>query len=243
MMPGNAGKSGVLMAMRTVAMGLAVFIVQAPSAWSASNVLTIEALKERHQDEVTAHRAFVAYGERACAEGYPNIAHLFKSLAASEGVHARNFRNLLAGLKVDVKPIAIPGLQEVGTTRDNLKHASGVERDEIDREYPDILERIASEGNQDVITSITHAWKAEQQHRELIVKIHKAASRMFGLLVGRIEGGESHYHVCAVCGSTLTELPAHQCPICAEPVSSYREVEPYPKDACMVTPRDDDWDN
>jgi rubrerythrin len=228
MMPGNAGKSGVLMAMRTVAMGLAVFIVQAPSAWSASNVLTIEALKERHQDEVTAHRA---------------IAHLFKSLAASEGVHARNFRNLLAGLKVDVKPIAIPGLQEVGTTRDNLKHASGVERDEIDREYPDILERIASEGNQDVITSITHAWKAEQQHRELIVKIHKAASRMFGLLVGRIEGGESHYHVCAVCGSTLTELPAHQCPICAEPVSSYREVEPYPKDACMVTPRDDDWDN
>ncbi len=223
-------------------MGLAVFIIQAPSAWAAPNVLTIEALQKRHQDEVTAHRAYMAYAERACAEGYPNIAHLFKSLAASEGVHARNFKNLLTGLKVDVKPIAMPESQEVGTTRDNLKHASGVERDEIDREYPDILERIAGEGNQDAITSITHAWKAEQQHRELIVKIHKAASRMFGLLVGRIEGGESHYHVCAVCGSTLKELPAHQCPICANPVSNYREVDPYPKDVCKAPPPlDDDW--
>jgi len=241
-MPGNAGKRGFVMAMRTVLVGLAVFMMQAPVAWAASNVLTVEALKERHQDEVTAHRAYAAYAERACAEGYPNIAHLFKSLAASEGVHAHNFKNLLAGLKVDVKPIAIPQLQEVGTTRDNLKHASGVERDEIDREYPDILERIESEGNQDAITSITYAWKAEQQHRELIVKIHKAASRMFGLLVGRIEGGESHYHVCAICGSTLNELPGNQCPICARPVSNYHEVVPYPRDTCKAPPtEDDDW--
>jgi rubrerythrin len=230
------------MAMRTVLVSLTVFIIQAPCAWAASNVLTIEALQERYQDEVTAHSSYAAYAERACAEGYPNIAHLFKSLAASEGVHAHNFKSLLTGLKVDVKSIAIPESQEAGTTRDNLKHASAVERDEIDREYPDILERIASEENQDAITSITYAWKAEQQHRELIVKIHKAASRMFGLLVGRIEGGESHYHVCAICGSTLNELPAHQCPICSKPVSSYREVDPYPKGACKAPPRlDDDW--
>ena len=222
-------------------MALAVFLLQAPGAWAASSVLTIEALKGRYQDEVTAHRSYAAYAERACAEGYPNIAHLFKSLAASEGVHARNFSNLLAGLDIDVQSIAIPEPQEVGTTRDNLKHAAGVERDEIDREYPAILERIAGEGNQDAITSISYAWKAEQQHRELIVKIHKAASRMFGLLVGRIEGGDSHYHVCAVCGSTLNELPVNQCPICAHPVSEYHEVEPYPKDACKAPSRDDNW--
>ncbi len=222
-------------------MVLSVFLVQAPGAWAASGELTIEALKERYRDEVIAHRSYAAYAERACDEGYPNIAHLFKSLAASEGVHARNFKGLLAGLDVDANAIAILQAQEVGTTRDNLKHASGVERDEIDREYPAILERIASEENQHAITSITHAWKAEQQHRDLIVKIHKAASRMFGLLVGRIEGGESHYHVCAVCGSTLTELPGNQCPICAEPVSGYHEVEPYPQGACKAPVTDDEW--
>lgn len=230
------------MAMKALRLGLTVFLMQAAVAWAAPNVLTIEALKERYRDEMTAHGAYAAYAERACAEGYPNIAHLFKALAASEGVHARNFRDLLKGLAVDVESIAIPKGQEAGTTRDNLKHASGVERDEIDREYPDILERIASEENQGAITSISYAWKAEQQHRDQIEKVHKAASRFFGLLVGRIEGGESHYHVCSVCGSTLKELPAHQCPICSNPVSSYHEVEPYPKDACKAPPAiDDDW--
>ncbi len=228
--------------MRVFLTGLAVFMMQAPAAWATPGVLTIEALKERHQDEVTAHRAYAAYAERACAEGYPNIAHMFKSLAASEGVHAQNFRNLLTGLKVDVKSTILPESPEVGTTRDNLKHASGVERDEIDIEYPAILDRIESEGDQDAITSITYAWKAEQQHRELIVKINKAATRWFGLLVGRIEGGESHYHVCTVCGSTLDEPPGNQCPICAQPASNYREVVPFPRDACKAPPpRDDDW--
>jgi rubrerythrin len=237
----NAGKQGISVTTRAVLMTLAVFAIPAPSAWAASNELTIEALKERYQDEVTAHRSYAAYAERACAEGYPNIAHLFKSLAASEGVHAHNFKDLLAGLNVDANSIDIPQVREVGTTRDNLRHAAGVERDEIDHEYPAILERIASEGNQAAITSITYAWKAEQQHRELIVKIHKAASRMFGLLVGRIEGGESHYHVCAVCGSTLNELPAQQCPICANPVSSYRGVDPYPEGVCKAPEPVDDW--
>jgi rubrerythrin len=228
--------------MKVLLLCLAVLMMQASLARAASNVLTIEALKERYQDEVTAHRAYTAYAERACAEGYPNIAHLFKALAASEGVHAHNFRDLLKGLGVDVEAIAIPEGQQAGTTRDNLKQASGVERDEIDREYPDILERIAGEGNQDAITSITYAWKAEQQHRDLIVKIHKAASRFFGLLVGRIEGGESHYHVCTVCGSTLTEPSGGQCPICSNPLSMYREVVPYPEGACKAPPViDDEW--
>ena len=228
--------------MKALRLGLTVFLMQAAAAWAAPNALTIEALKDRYQDEVSAHSAYAAYAERACAEGYPNIAHLFKGLAASEGVHARNFKDLLTELKADANAIAMPELQEVSTTRDNLKHASAVEREEIDHEYPDILERIAGEEHQDAITSITYAWKAEQQHRDLIVKINKAASRFFGLLVGRIEGGESHYHVCSICGSTLTGLPAGQCPICAHPVSSYREVEPYPQGACQAPPPpDDDW--
>jgi rubrerythrin len=241
-MPARTAKPALFALVRAVLVALTAFMMQVPGSWSAPNELTVEALKERYRDEVIAHRSYAAYAERACAEGYPNIAHLFKSLVASEGVHAQNFRGLLVGLNVDVNSIAIPETPAAGTTRDNLKHAAGVERDEIDREYPDILERIAGEENQDAITSITYAWKAEQQHRELIVKIHKAASRMFGLLVGRIEGGESHYHVCAVCGSTLNELPGDQCPICGRPVSSYREVEPYPQAECKAPPSiDDDW--
>lgn len=231
-----------MMATRLLLAGLAVFTVQVPLLQASSGSLTSEALKERYRDEMDAHGAYVAYAERACTEGYPNIAHLFRALSASEGIHARNFSALLKEYAVDVASIPMPEPREAGTTRANLKHASGVERDEIDHEYPAILERIAGEGNQAAITAITHAWKAEQQHRDLIVKINKAASRFFGLLVGRIEGGESHYHVCSVCGSTLHELPGNQCPICAQPVSGYREIESYPADACVAPAAPgDDW--
>jgi rubrerythrin len=217
-----------------------IMLLHTSTTWAAPNALTIEALKARYQDEVGAHQAYLAYADRACTEGYPNIAHLFKSLAASEGVHARNFKKLLQELKVDINAIPMPKAREVGSTRSNLKHATAVERDEIDHEYPGILKRITSEANQDAITSITYAWKAEQQHRDLIEKIYNAAKRWFGLLVGRIEGGDSHYHVCNVCGSTLTEIPAAKCPICAQPVSHYREVAAYPKNACKA-PEQDDW--
>lgn len=237
----NLGKKWLSIVKSILLIGLLAFINTLPNVYASSNVLTIEALKERYQDEIIAHRSYTAYAKQACSEGYPNIAHLFKSLSASEGIHARNFSKLLTELQVDIKSINIPEMQAIGSTRTNLKHASATERDEIDQEYPAILERIQGEANQKVITSITHAWKSEQQHRELIVKIYNAAKRWFGLLVGRIEGGESHYHICSVCGSTLTELPQHHCPICLEPVSNYREILPYPKNACVEPKRDNEW--
>jgi rubrerythrin len=238
---GGTGTSRVLMAITSLMTATIILILPTSTVWAASNAQTIEALKDRYQDEVSAHQAYVAYADRACREGYPNIAHLFKSLAASEGVHARNFKKLLQELKVDIQSIPMPKAQEAGSTRSNLKHATTVERDEIDHEYPAILKRIASEANHDAITSITYAWKAEQQHRDLIVKIYNAAKRWFGLLVGRIEGGESHYHVCSICGSTLTEIPQDKCPICAQSVSHYREVVAYPEAACKAPAQDDDW--
>jgi len=192
---------------------------------------TSRALQERYVDEVLAHRNYNAYAKRAMEEGYPNIAHLFRSLAMSEAVHGRNFHALLQELKIPI-PDAHNGLA-VSTTRKNLKHASTVEAQEIDKEYPAILKRVRPEGHKLAIQSITWAWKAEQQHRDLIIQIRKAASYFFGLLVGRIEGEPSRYYVCQICGSTLTEIPAKQCPICSNLVHLYKEVPGYPGPAPM----------
>jgi rubrerythrin len=195
--------------------------------------LTREALGQRYVDEVRAHTKYLSYARQACTEGYPNIAHLFLSLGASEAVHARNFQGLLLELGMKPKtPSMKLGGGAVKTTRENLRHATEVERDEIDKEYPAILEHIRPEGHQAAIDNITYAWEAEKQHRDLIVKIQKAAKGYFELLVGRIEGEPTHYHVCRVCGSTLTELPDKVCPICGQPVKHYREVPPFPPAEC-----------
>ncbi len=184
--------------------------------------VTIEALEERYQDEIQAQREYGAYAEQAGQEGYPQIANLFTALAASEAVHARNFEASLVDLGVEIEAPVVE--VELTTTREHLQQATKVETQEIDREYPHILERVKPEDHTRAIRDLTYAWEAEKQHRDLIVKIHKAASRWFGLLVSRIEGESTHYYVCEVCGSTLTEVPEAQCPICEHSIGHYREI-------------------
>ena len=195
---------------------------QLPQAATQSYPLTTAALQERYADEITAHRKYGAYAQHAQDEGYPAIAHLFRALATSEAVHGENFARLLRELGQEPRP---PDTDiELTSTRDHLQQAATVEAAEIDREYPAILARIKGENHADAQRFITFAWKAEQQHRELILSIKKAASWYFGMLVSKIEGNPTRYYVCRVCGSTVMELPGEQCPICAHPPENYREV-------------------
>jgi len=110
------------------------------------------------------------------------------------------------------------------STREHLQLAAAVEAAEIDKEYPAILERIEEEQNVQATRFITYAWQAEQQHRDLILQIKKAASWYFGMLVSKIEGSPTRYFVCQVCGSTVIELPGYHCPICDHPPEQYQEV-------------------
>jgi len=188
---------------------------------------TIAALQERYHDEVVAHARYGAYAKQAEAENYPAIAHLFRALAASEAIHARNFAKLLTDLGVQPQQQPLPAVA-AAKTKVNIELATGVEADEIDQKYPAILERIRDENHQEAIKYITWAWKAEEQHRALIVKMHKASKKWFGLLKEHIEGNPSRYFVCQVCGSTLVELPKDRCPIGDHPATEYTEVPGYP---------------
>lgn len=183
---------------------------------------TIEALQARYADEVIAHQKYGAFAEHAVKEDYPAIAHLFRALASAEAIHARNFARILRELGQE--PQLPEESFEILSTREHLQLAASVEADEIDSEYPKILERIKAENHQEAIRFITYAWQAERQHRDLILKIKKAASWFFGLLVKRIEGEPTRYYVCQICGSTVTELPTGVCPVCGHAPSDYQEV-------------------
>ena len=86
---------------------------------------TLAALQERYADEVVAHRKYGAYASHAGIEGYPAIAHLFRALAASEAVHARNFARLIRDLGAE--PSVPPLKFKLSTTREHLKQAATVE--------------------------------------------------------------------------------------------------------------------
>ena len=213
---------GILSAVQCLSILFGVICSAPTVADPAPYPKTIAALQERYADEVVAHQKYGSYAEHALREGYPAIAHLFRALAASEAIHGKNFARLLR--EMGEKPRVPKVTFETSTTREHLKQAATVEAEEIDTEYPKILDRIRDENHHEAIKHITYAWKAEKQHRDLIIKIKNAAGWFFGSLVKKIEGTPTRYFVCQVCGSTVAELPTGQCPICDHPPSEYAEV-------------------
>lgn len=185
---------------------------------------TILVLQTLYQDEIQAIHNYLAYAEKAAAEKYPNIAKLFRSLAASESVHARNFESLLSTLGEKTKnfPLVKP---EVSSTQRHLELSTALEIEEIDKKYPKFIERIKPENYAQAIQYIIYAWKAEKQHRALLKKIRSGTGIFFGLLTKKIEESPSQYFVCQNCGSTLSEIPGVTCPICGGPCSNYQEIK------------------
>jgi rubrerythrin len=185
---------------------------------------TINVLQIAYYNEIHANLTYLAYAQKAISEDYPNIAHLFVALAASESIHAHNFKQLLSDLGVEVKEASNPEIK-VSTTKDNLKNATQAELQEIDHRYPQFIEKVKPEGHEAAIRYITYAWESEKQHRELIEKIKSGTGILFKMLSGIIEKTPNRYFVCQECGSTIREVPEVACPICKSPVSSYREIE------------------
>ncbi len=217
----DVNKYRVLRTITVVAALLALLLpkVNASSAYHE----TISVLQSLYRDEMQAMSNYQAYAKKAVSEKFPNIAKLFLTLAASESVHARNFKSLLSA--IGVKAEKYPHLADrVSSTRKNLNFATAVELEEIDNKYPRVLEQIKSENNVEAIQYITYAWESEKQHRELLKKIQSGTGIFFGLLIKRIEGNPYQYFVCQNCGSTLIEIPASSCPICGGPPAKYKEI-------------------
>jgi len=185
---------------------------------------TINVLQTVYRNEIQVHLTYLAYAQKAISENYPNISHLFVSLATSESIHARNFKQLLIDLKVELKEPLRPEIK-VSTSKENLKSATQAELQEIDHRYPQLIERVRPEGYEAAIRYITYAWESEKQHRELIKKIESGTGILFKMLSGIIEKTPYRYFVCQECGSTIKELPEVACPICKNSVTNYKEIE------------------
>ena len=205
-----------------ILISLSIFPVQASCEETAQYLQTIEVLRELYKGEIIASRNYSEYANKASFEGYDNIAYLFSALKASETIHARNFKNTLIDLGVDVKEP--PELKsEESDTKDNLRQALKVELSEIDESYPLYIGRMEGENHQEAIDVIAYAWKAEQQHRDLIKKMKSASGLFFGKIENSLDETDD-YFICQKCGATLMDLPEKICPICGSLKTDYNKV-------------------
>jgi len=184
---------------------------------------TISVLQKLHASEVQAHLRYLSFAKVAIADGHTNIAHMFKALAASESIHAKNFKRILSSLGSATTSID-PSSITTSTTKENLKFATNVELSEIDVEYPRYIKRISGEAHEEALKYIKYAWQAEHQHRDLIKEIRSGTGMFFSMLLKRFRGRDGKYYVCQNCGSTVTELPQQACPICYRTLDIYVEV-------------------
>ncbi len=86
---------------------------------------TLENLKAAFAGESQANRKYLAFAEKAEAEGKPGVAKLFRAAAAAETIHAHAHLRLMKG---------------IGTTEENLKQAIEGESYEFESMYPEMME-------------------------------------------------------------------------------------------------------
>lgn len=157
-------------------------------------------LQDAFAGESQANRKYLAFAKKAEAEGYKQVAKLFRATAEAETVHAMNHLRELGGIK---------------TTRENLEAAIGGETYEVESMYPPMIQDAASEGKKAAQNSFTYAFEVEKIHAALYKKALEA--------LGNNE--EVDYHVCQVCGNTVEGEPPDQCPICKAPKKMFKKIE------------------
>ncbi len=147
--------------------------------------------------ESQANRKYLAFAKQAEAEGFPQVAKLFRAAAASETVHA------LSHLRV---------LGEVKTTAENLQAAIDGESYEHVSMYPAFIEEAEAAGDKRAVGTFHRAMEVEKEHEAY----YKAALENLGT-----DQGDLDYYVCPVCGSTHYGKPPEKCPVCGTSGSKF----------------------
>ena len=99
---------------------------------------TSENLQEAFAGESQANRKYLAFAKQADADGFPQVAKLFRAAAHAETVHAHAHLRVMGGVK---------------KTAENVTAAIEGEGSEFQEMYPKFLAEAESEGSPAAVTS------------------------------------------------------------------------------------------
>jgi rubrerythrin len=161
---------------------------------------TEQNLQDAFAGESQANRKYLAFAKKADAEGYKQVAKLFRAAAEAETVHALNHLRELAKIK---------------STKENLAAAISGETYEFQSMYPQMIAEAEQEGKKGAQRSFYLANEVEKIHASL----YKQALEILG------RNAEVDYYVCEVCGNTVEGEPPDKCPICGALKKMFKKVE------------------
>jgi rubrerythrin len=161
-----------------------------------------ENLKAAFAGESQANRKYLAYAEKADAEGYPQAAKLLRAAAEAETVHAHNHLKALKAIK---------------GTAENLKDAIDGETHEYTSMYPEMVQGAQAEGHSEAERSFNFALEVEKTHgklyRDMLENLETAGKEDFP------------YFVCPVCGHTVGKQAPDTCPVCGTKGEMFKRID------------------
>jgi len=161
---------------------------------------TEQNLKDAFAGESQANRKYLAFAKKADAEGFKQVARLFRAAAEAETVHAHNHLKELGGIK---------------STKENLEEAINGESYEFQKMYPQMIKDAESEGNKGALRSFNYANDVEKIHAAL----YKKALENLG------KNPDADMYVCQVCGYTVEGEAPDECPVCKAKKQSFKKID------------------
>ena len=161
---------------------------------------TTKNVHEAFVGEAKAYQRLQEYAKKAEEEGFPQIAHLFRAIAASEGVHSRRHFRLL---------------ESISDTQSNMEQAFRQENAVNGVYYPKMLQDAEDEGEKAAALIFSQARDVEGVH----IKLYRKA------LENLTEDRFVDYYICGVCGYVHEGKPSDPCPVCNAAVDKFFVVE------------------
>ena len=161
---------------------------------------TWQNLRNAFVGESQAHSRDLAFARKATEDELPQIAKLFRAIAAAEEVHAYRHLRLL-GLVRD--------------TQENLDTAFQRENLAETKMYPRFIVEANQENAPEVALSFSQTRDVDQGHG----KLYKQAAQHL------MAQGETTYYVCQVCGFVSDGLLPDQCPVCGASANEFLKVD------------------
>lgn len=153
------------------------------------NERTANNLHNAFVGEAKAYQRLLEYAKKAEEEGVPQIAHLFRAIAASEGVHSRRHFRLLEAVK---------------DTQTNLENAFQQENTVNGNYYPKMIKEAEEDKEEAAVVIFSQIRDVEGVHGKLY---RKALDHV-------MEEISIDYYICEVCGYVHEKEIPDNCPIC-----------------------------
>jgi rubrerythrin len=148
-----------------------------------------KAIHEAYAGESKATLRLKVFAEKADAEGYPQLAKLFRVISFSEEIHGKRALRLL---------------KSVGSTEENLKVSFENETRVAEVAYDDFIKKAEEAGDRASSLYFSQSRDVEEVH----AKLYKEAMDHV------MEERETTYYVCDVCGYVSDGVIPEVCPIC-----------------------------